>query len=678
MDLTRYFKKASPRIWQSGFLSKYVKSLEDYRDNPDQGFLLYATPGAGKTVAMCATATFLLEGGLIDWVVIVVPQASLCSQVASDAKALFGLDLRSGKDGADSQFKGEVITIQSLKHRDDSAVRRRANRVLLCVDEFHHPSSRNSWGDDLARTLGQCSYKLFCTGTPFRSDRSELKYVKYEELSNGELQLIPDFAYPYRDALRDSTTRADGSPTPSAERIVRTAQFHLYDATEEDDLIEWADPAAPDICFKHRLSDNLAVIYEREAEFTERQRRSRLLAAINPKFKLARRMLRDAVVKLDEIRRSHGHAAGLVVCKDKRHADLVAEFMRKNLGIDPLVVYQGADGGESSQKIKAFRKHTSPHKWIVAVQQVSEGVDIKRLRVCVWLTDKLTHLIFLQILGRIIRWEHLEIHGKLITPAYDQMAHMFMPAQGSDTQDRDEPIELVKYAKEIEEDVRLVITPPITRNCDVCGDNPASFGSGNCINAENCPLFRRGGGGGGGTQDRILIGAGGVEMDAILRGEFYDPALLNSLDGLASEHQLPLDRLVSFLQHVEVEDFAKAKKAATSARTEKSERIAVSLGVTSQEAEDMTVSEQMEELKGEVKRKVGELGTKIANHCQWPDNHSRRQSIYKDIHALWCRKFGGKKSKDATVDDLVRKIEWLNQGLRNLAAGRIDEDLTRG
>ena len=61
------------------------------------------------------------------------------------------------------------------------------------------------------------------------------------------------------------------------------------------------------------------------------------------------------------------------------------------------MIYTDAEGGTTNAKIKAFKEVTSRHDWIVAVQQVSEGVDIKRIRSIVWLTNKKTHLLFLQI-----------------------------------------------------------------------------------------------------------------------------------------------------------------------------------------------------------------------------------------------------------------------------------------
>ena len=666
MDLSTYFEKATPRKWQAEFLEAFTEKAPVMATKPDEGFLLYATPGAGKTVAMFAASNWLRKAGLIEWTVIVVPAAPLCSQVAREAKRLFGMDLRSGSDGADSQFHGEVVTIQSLRNRDAKSVQRRNGNVLLCVDEFHHPSATNSWGADIESSLGGCRFKLFCTGTPFRSDRSELKYVNYAELEDGELELKPDYSYAYKDALLDSKGR------PSDERVVRTAQFHLYDASA-DEPIEWGIDGTR---YAHKLSDNLMAEYEEGAEslspFIKKLRSHRFDAATEPQFTLAKTMLRDAVAELDRIRQTHGHAGGLVVCKKKAHADQVAAYMRKELGVDPVVVYQDADGGTTDRKIKEFRKHDSPHKWIVAVQQVSEGVDIKRLRACVWLTNKKTHLLFLQILGRIIRWEHTMVGERLITPSSDQMAHMFMPAQGSDTPDKDDPVELVKYAKEIEEAMRLILEIKKKQACGLCGDDPAKFGCGNCHNTPECPLFRKEPP--TPANERELLGAGGMVSDALLRGEFWDPEILGLLSAEAASLGLQVDQYIAFLKLYTPERFAKSKAIAERAIDAKAETVATRTGLSTEEVSDMTISEQMDALKKEVSGLVARLGMAIAKAQGWTDDDGRRQNIFMRIHKRWTR-VGGKKHESTTVGDLTAKVDWLKDQLVKVTANNIDEAL---
>ena len=669
-DITPFFKKATPRKWQAEFLEAFIDKAPRMALNSEEGFLLYATPGAGKTIAMFSAATYLKSNQLIRWVVIVVPSGPLKKQVAVEAKRLFGLELRWDDEGADSDFDGEVVTIQSLRNRDDRAIRRRYGEVLVCVDEFHHPSATNTWGEDLERTMGGCKYKLFATGTPFRSDRDTLKYVSYDDLGDGEIKLNPDYTYEYRDALRDSIGK------PSHERIVRTAQFHLFDATDAEP-IEWAIDGER---YAHKLSDNLALAYEPEQQtglspFVKSLRSARYAAAIDIRFNLAKRMIRQAVDDLyKDIRKTHGHAAGLIVCKTKNHANSVASFMKDDLNIEPLVIYTDAEGGTTNSKIKAFKEVTSRHDWIVAVQQVSEGVDIKRIRSIVWLTNKKTHLLFLQILGRAIRWEHTLVGDTIVTPLTDQMAHMYLPAEGSDTIDKDDPIELVKFAKEIEADQELVIETRQRDACNVCGDQPANFGCGNCLSSAACPMFRQGGNNGHQAQDRVLLGAGGQEEGMLLRGLEYDPDQLRELQIRARQANVPIDQYLATLRTLSVEQFEKDKAIAAKTMMKRAERVAESVGVAVAEVEEMTKSEQMKVLKKDITRKVGQLGMGIARARNWADDDPRRQNIYPLIHKRWV-KVGGKRTEETTVADLIAKSRWLDGELVKLTANNIDEGL---
>jgi superfamily II DNA or RNA helicase len=672
MDTRQFFaKKYPPRQWQSDYLEKFIEMIPDLASNPDRGFLLNATPGAGKTDAILATSKYLKAQGLIRWTVVIVTAEPLKKQMARDAKSRFGIDLRFNDIGPDHQFDGEVITIQSLNEKSKQKVTRHFNEVLVCVDEFHHTSQRNSWGEQLANALGEAKYKLFCTGTPFRSDREALRFVNYTDLGDGELQLLPDFNYAYREALRDSHGK------PSNERIVRTAMFHQYDARSDEEQMRWAIDGVE---YSHRLSDNLLEQYvddhnENLSSFVEKLRSHRFGAAIDIKFDLAKRMVADAVRDLDGIRQSHHHAAGLVVCSNKGKADAVAKYMREELSQDPVVIYTDADGGTSDAKIKAFKEIGSPHKWIVAVQQVSEGVDIKRIRSIVWLTNKKTHLLFLQILGRAIRWEHTKIGDAVITPVKEQLAHMYMPAQGSDTQDPDSPVELVKFAKQLEEDQKLILQEKERRGCNVCGAQEASFACEGCIAGPGCPFFTDPGGTKAEREERQLLGAGGAETVSLLKGEEYSPDALRHLITKAQRYNIEVADFISMLQEEETEQFAEDKELVATMQLQKTEQTATAVGVAPVELEPLTISEQMENMKKTISQKVGQLGAGIARAKGWRDDDSRRQTIFMQIHRKWTR-IGGQSADKATIGDLTAKLRWLDTELVKLTANQIDDDFT--
>ena len=95
----------------------------------------------------------------------------------------------------------------------------------------------------------------------------------------------------------------------------------------------------------------------------------------------------------------HRDAGGLVIAADSTHARRIAKVLRETCGVTPTVVLHAE--ARAHQKLQAFRTGRDP--WIVAVNMVSEGVDIPRLRVGVYATAAKTPLIFRQIIGRFVR-----------------------------------------------------------------------------------------------------------------------------------------------------------------------------------------------------------------------------------------------------------------------------------
>src|SRR4029078_10166623 len=77
----------------------------------------------------------------------------------------------------------------------------------------------------------------------------------------------------------------------------------------------------------------------------------------------------------------------------------IAAILKGVTGRSPTVVLH--TDAKAAEKLAAFTRSTE--RWIVAVNMVSEGVDIPRLRVGVYATAAKTPLIFRQIIGRVVR-----------------------------------------------------------------------------------------------------------------------------------------------------------------------------------------------------------------------------------------------------------------------------------
>jgi hypothetical protein len=92
----------------------------------------------------------------------------------------------------------------------------------------------------------------------------------------------------------------------------------------------------------------------------------------------------------------------------------------------------------AAEKLQEFTR--SSQRWLVAVNMVSEGVDIPRLRVGVYATAAKTPLIFRQIVGRFVR----TIPGRA-----PEQSWLFLPG---------DPV-LRAHADEVERELRHVLRP---------------------------------------------------------------------------------------------------------------------------------------------------------------------------------------------------------------------------
>ena len=108
-------------------------------------------------------------------------------------------------------------------------------------------------------------------------------------------------------------------------------------------------------------------------------------------------MLKWGIEKLDEARKRIPNAGGLVIAPSIKVAEYMSKILLKLTGEKPILVH--SDDSNSEDKISAFRN--SSKKWIVSVAMISEGVDIKRLRLLVYLPNPQTELSFRQAIEEL-------------------------------------------------------------------------------------------------------------------------------------------------------------------------------------------------------------------------------------------------------------------------------------
>jgi len=339
------------RQWQQHALEQ----MASWESGP---FLLSAAPGAGKTRPALELARRELEAGVITAVVIVCPTAPLTRQWAR-AAATLGLDLAPDADSPRPPrgFHGVVVTYARIALGPVRWRERLAPRTLIIADEPHHRGEELAWGEGFAAAFRKAPRWLLLSGTPFRSDATPIPGVRYDTQGLAD----PDVAYTYADAV--------------ADRICRPVCFLAYDGTlswrSGDDVIE---------------SSFDTVLSTREAGRRYRTAISTELPDGLP------RILREADARLRALRHgSYPDAGGLVIAADSTHARRIAKLLREATGRTPVVVLHTEAG--AAAKLAAFTHSREP--WIVAVNMVSEGVDIPRLRVGVYATAARTAMTLL-------------------------------------------------------------------------------------------------------------------------------------------------------------------------------------------------------------------------------------------------------------------------------------------
>lgn len=352
------------RKWQQEALDSFL------RDKP-RDFMAVATPGAGKTTFALTLASRLVEDKTVQRIIVVVPTEHLKHQW-SDAAKRFGLSLDpnfTNSSAVNASYDGIVVTyaqvgMHPFKHHAVASAR----RTLVILDEIHHAGDSKSWGDGVYEAYNDVEHRLALTGTPFRSDDSQIPFVRYREDGEGHLVSEADYTYGYSHAL------ADG--------VVRPVVFLAYSGEAQ-----WKDSAGEE--YSARLGEPLT------PEQTSRAWRT----ALDPKGDWIAAVLTAAHTRLMKIRANMPDAGGLVIATNKTTARAYAKIL-ETLSNTPVTVVLSDEAG-ASDRIDEFS--ASRDEWMVAVRMVSEGVDVPRLSVGVYATSASTPLFFAQAIGRFVR-----------------------------------------------------------------------------------------------------------------------------------------------------------------------------------------------------------------------------------------------------------------------------------
>jgi superfamily II DNA or RNA helicase len=352
-------RSTSLRAWQE----RALEQLAHWQDGP---FLISAAPGAGKTRPALELARALLSQHAARRVVVLCPTTPLTRQWAAAAASL-GVQLQPDARAANPSrdFDGVAITYARVSADPRGWSAKVSPDTLVIVDEAHHLGEDLAWGESFQRAFAAARRWLLLSGTPFRSDATSIPGVRYDR----EGLVVPHVSYTYAEAV------ADG--------VCRPVAFVTFDGT-----LSWRSG-----------EDVVESSFETVLSVREAARRYRTAISAELPEGLAR-IVREADAKLRAVR-SGGHrdAGGLAVAADAGHARQLAKLLHEVTGRAPVVVLH--TDADAARKLADFRASREP--WIVAVNMVSEGVDIPRLRVGVYASAAKTALIFRQIVGRFVR-----------------------------------------------------------------------------------------------------------------------------------------------------------------------------------------------------------------------------------------------------------------------------------
>ena len=430
IDVSHYMEPGkSLRDWQAEFLPRCYRSMVQQIGKPQdeiKAFMLHAFPGSGKTKAALILGALLKEQGFIEKIIVNVPSLFLKDQMEKEARKI-GLMLNKKRPFIEG-FDGLVTTYASIGYKSkdtDSLINAqiindicKRSKVLVIADECHHLSQEKRWGEAFELAYGNSVARLMTSGTPFRTDRGRLPWVRY---SNNELDLSQPHAYSYPYGITKWNTKY----CALGDQVVRDVVIRSWNSDVNFTLKEErGGEIINEQEFNHKLTDNIDEIYadvydpateeriednSRLRKLIKTARRSACIECGTDRHPFGTEFIRKILIaaneQLDECRRSHEWAGGLIVCDNIEHANAIAVALKHWTNEDSIVVH--TESGNSKRAIEGFKdaKNKKRIKWLTSVGQVSEGVDIPHLRVGVYLTTTQSHLRWLQILGRVLRTE---------------------------------------------------------------------------------------------------------------------------------------------------------------------------------------------------------------------------------------------------------------------------------
>ncbi len=383
------------RDWQREALPRVLERIAD------EPVLINATPGAGKTRFGLEVAYERLAAGAVTRVLVVTHTVGIRSGWRDSASYYDAAAPHVPfADGSWRPYQpipegriGCVTTYQAIAsspimfsaHASDPG-----HRTLLVLDEVHHLSEENVWAEQIGAAFEGLDVEVLAlSGTPFRSDGAAIPFISYD--GRGAAIALAEY----------------GMAAALTEGVCRPVRFVFHEGDAE-------------------FEGEATVTKLRAQGSPPNSQAFRSLLFDTDPSGLAADVLRSSSDYVESLRSDGDRdAACLVAATTTQHADAVAKLIED---IDPgsgiSIAHSNLDnlmGPGAHRVIDDFRN--SDTKWLVSVNMVSEGVDIRRLRCLAWLTNRLTELSFRQLVGRIVRSQLENDHdsGAVFLPAHSEL-----------------------------------------------------------------------------------------------------------------------------------------------------------------------------------------------------------------------------------------------------------------
>jgi superfamily II DNA or RNA helicase len=380
-DLSSEFGGAWPdlREWQRDALGRFVGYDEK------KTFVLEAAPGAGKTMFAACAARYVIDHHpeinhvicIAPWVPILSSMKRTFGRMQLELRDKFHYDKKRGRlqampdvDVTLDTYAGfcNPVTVDVLEHWHE----RFDFRFMLILDEVHHTNIvSGTWGPYAERIAAMASKLVIMSGTYFRSDRKQISFLNY-----GNDKPATDYTIDYVECVE--------------KRYVRQVAFRYHDPTLE---------------ILSRNSSSTRLFQLSKLQGSQKRFSKAKQEVLNPNGDHVGEMINDAWRELQVMRRKWSDAACLVVCAastsgEERMIHAVQSRITELTG--QTVEAVTSDDAASRGRIEAFARSESP--FLCAIRMVSEGVDIPRIRMILFLSYTDSEMLFRQIVGRCIRY----------------------------------------------------------------------------------------------------------------------------------------------------------------------------------------------------------------------------------------------------------------------------------